>query len=85
MGTQINTNGPFVPRSMTETGARDSYFIEKMSGEELDNPRTIDPGNLAIIDHTQLLTAGELKMITEWLDQGGQNFNDLFDPAAPQN
>jgi hypothetical protein len=31
------------------------------------------------------MTGIELKLISEWLDLGAQNFNDPFDPAAPQN
>jgi len=37
------------------------------------------------VDHTNMLTGAELKLISEWLDLGAQNFNDPFDPAAPQN
>jgi hypothetical protein len=35
------------------------------------------------VDHTNMLSGAELKLISEWLDLGGQNFNDLFDPALP--
>ncbi len=70
-----------VPRSMTQAGARSSYFIEKMTGQELDAGRAIS----GTFDHSGLLEPAELKLISEWLDMGAQNFNDLFDPAAPQN
>ncbi len=68
--------------SMTPLGARASYFIEKMTGTELDAPRALAAGS---VDHSGMLTAAELKLISEWLDLGGQNFNDPFDPDAPQN
>ena len=73
-----------VTASMTANGARSSYFIEKMTGTQLDAPRDIgnDP---ATVDHTTMLSGAELKLISEWLDLGAQNFNDPFDPAAPQN
>jgi hypothetical protein len=67
---------------MTANGARSSFFIEKMTGTELDAARTIP---LSTVDHTAMLTGAELKLISEWLDLGAQNFNDPFDPAAPQN
>jgi hypothetical protein len=53
-----------------------------MTGTELDAPRTIPIGT---VDHTTMLDDAELKLISEWLDLGAQNFNDPFDPAAPQN
>ena len=84
-----NTN---VQPSMTRFGARRSYFIEKMTGVELDAARTISgtvhdhlPGSTTTHDHTAMLTGAELKLVSEWLDLGAQNFNDPFDPAAPQN
>jgi hypothetical protein len=67
---------------MTSAGARSSFFIEKMSGTELDAGRALAVGS---VDHSAMLTGAELKLISEWLDLGAQNFNDPFDPAAPQN
>jgi hypothetical protein len=80
-GNQVNDPAAVVNPSMTANGARQSYFIEKMSGDELDAPRSI----LSSVDHSVMLTGDELKLISEWLDLGAQNFNDPFDPAAPQN
>ena len=37
------------------------------------------------VDHSAMLSADELRVIYEWLDIGAQNFNDPFDPDAPQN
>jgi hypothetical protein len=84
MGGFVLQNNPAagVAASMTANGARSSFFIEKMTGTELDAPRAIPPGS---VDHTAMLTGAELKLISEWLDLGAQNFNDPFDPAAPQN
>ena len=72
---------------MTINGARLSYFIEKQTETELDAARTLstivtDPN---YVDHSGMLTGDELKLIGEWLDLGAQNFNDPFDPTAPQN
>lgn len=84
MGGFVSQNNPAagVAASMTANGARASFFIEKMTGTELDAPRALVAGT---VDHTNMLTGAELKLISEWLDLGAQNFNDPFDPAAPQN
>jgi len=67
---------------MTPNGARASYFVEKMSGSELDDHSRNVFGS---VDHSTMLSGAELKLVSEWLDLGAQNFNDPFDPAAPQN
>ena len=67
---------------MTSAGARSSFFAEKMSGTELDAGRAIPA---TTFDHTVMLSGAELKLLYEWLDIGAQNFNNPFDPAAPQN
>lgn len=35
--------------------------------------------------HAGILSPDELRLISEWLDIGAQNFNDPFDPAVPTN
>ena len=35
--------------------------------------------------HAGILTTAELRMISEWLDIGAQNFNNPFDPNVPKN
>jgi hypothetical protein len=34
-------------------------------------------------DHAGILTPGELRLISEWVDIGAQYFNNQFDPAVP--
>ena len=82
MGGTIPDPAAAIAPIMTSAGARSSFFIEKMTGTELDAGRTLPVGS---VDHTTMLTGAELKLISEWLDLGAQNFNDPFDPAAPQN
>ncbi|VAW69830.1 FIG00785302: hypothetical protein [hydrothermal vent metagenome] len=67
--------------SMSANGARVSYFMEKMTGVELDAGRTIS----GTTNHVGMLTRAELRLISEYLDIGGQYFNNPFDPAAPSN
>jgi hypothetical protein len=67
--------------TMTVNGARSSYFVEKMTGTELDdNSRSING-----YDHTSMLSDAELKLISEWIDLGAQIFNNPFDDGVPQN
>jgi hypothetical protein len=82
VGNPIPDPGAQVAPIMTSAGARRSFFIEKMTGTELEAGRAIPIGS---VDHTTMLSGAELKLIGEWLDLGAQNFNDPFDPAAPQN
>ena len=35
--------------------------------------------------HAGILSTAELRMISEWLDIGAQNFNNPFDPNVPKN
>ncbi len=66
-----------VPPSMSVNSARASYFMEKMTGQELRAGRSLadDPNT---VDHSGMLSAAELKLISEWLDIGGQYYNDPF-------
>lgn len=68
-----------VAGTMSRTGARASYFIEKMTNTELDAGRTLSGST----DHSTMMSPAELKLISEWLDIGAQYFNNPFD--APTN
>ena len=68
--------------SMSINGARYSYFMEKMTETELNAGRVLSSPT---VNHANMLTPAELRLIAEWLDIGGQYFNDPFDPRAPQN
>jgi hypothetical protein len=35
--------------------------------------------------HAGILSAAELRLISEWLDIGAQNYNNPFDPNVPKN
>jgi hypothetical protein len=82
MGGTIPDPAAQIAPIMTTAGARSSFFIEKMTGTELEAGRPIPVGT---VDHTNMLTGAELKLISEWIDLGAQNFNNPFDPDAPQN
>jgi hypothetical protein len=83
MGGTIPDPAAAIAPIMTTAGARSSFFIEKMTGTELDAARGLPVGS---VDHTVMdVDPAELKLIGEWIDSGAQNFNNPFDPAAPQN
>lgn len=69
-----------VARSITTAGARFSYFMEKMTETELNAGRSL----VTTVDHANMLTPAELRLIAEWIDIGGQYFNNPFDTDAPQ-
>ena len=81
----INDPNEVVRPTMNAGGARNNYFIEKMTETELQSNRTLSTlaSDPAYIDHSGFLSGAELKLISEWLDVGGQNFNNPFDPDAP--
>ncbi len=68
--------------SMSTAGARNSLFMEMMTGRDLNNDGTTPTDTQG---HSTMLTASELKLIAEWLDIGAQYFNDPFDSAVPTN
>ena len=67
--------------------ARGSYFIEKLTETELDARRRLkaDDGTQIYfnggtwVDHSGMLTAAELRLISEWLDIGAQYYNNSYD------
>ena len=67
--------------SMSTAGARSSRFIEKLYDEDLPEVTGAPSGT----SHAGFMTKAELKLVSEWIDIGGQYFNNPFDPAAPQN
>ena len=78
LASPIMVNATYPP-TMSTAGARASYFMEKLTGTELDAGRTIS----GTTDHSTMMEPSELKLISEWLDIGAQYFNNPFD--APTN
>ncbi len=71
-----------VAPSMNTSGARVSFFMEKMTETEISAGRTLQTPT---VNHANMLTPAELRLISEYLDIGGQYFNNPFDLSAPQN
>jgi hypothetical protein len=38
-----------------------------------------------MVPHAGMMTADELRLVSEWLDIGAQYFNNPFDPMVPVN
>lgn len=70
--------------SMSSAGARFSYFMEKMTESELDAGRSLS-ASPTTVNHANMLAPAEMRLISEWLDIGGQYFNNPFHPNAPEN
>ena len=68
--------------TMSTAGARNSEFMELMTGLDLNNDGN-QPTDTQT--HNMMLTQSELKLISEWLDIGAQYFNNPYDPATPTN
>ena len=68
--------------TMSTVGARNSVFMELMTGQDLNNNGSQPTDS---VGHSSMLTASELKLIAEWLDGGAQYFNNPLDPAVPTN
>ncbi|MDH5570604.1 MAG: hypothetical protein OEY89_02500, partial [Gammaproteobacteria bacterium] len=66
----------YVAPSMSTTSARASYFSEKMNEQELNAGRRL---TTATVDHRGMLSDAELRLISEWLDIGGQYYNNSYD------
>ncbi|WP_395338906.1 hypothetical protein PN836_013035 [Ningiella sp. W23] len=70
----VLVDGVNVPPSMRTQGALASErFFSPFLANDLDTT----------VNHAELLSAAELKLIAEWLDIGGQYYNNPFD--APQD
>jgi hypothetical protein len=61
---------------MATSNAAGSRFFDKLNGVNL--PDVVNP-----VDHTGFMSVNELRLLREWLDIGGQYYNNPFD--APLN
>ena len=73
----------FTPSMSTGGAIASRKFMELMTNEDLDNDMNNQPTDTK--NHKQMLTAYELKLITEWLDIGAQYFNNPKDINVPLN
>ncbi len=63
----------------SRNSSRTSFLVEKLFEQELRAaPDLVVP---ASVDHSGMLNASELRLVAEWIDLGGQYYNDAFDDA----
>ena len=60
-------------------GSRASHLVEKLFEAELRAPQDLVAP--AAVDHSGFMNASELRLLAEWIDLGGQYYNDPFDDA----
>ena len=63
----------------SRNSSRTSFLVEKLFEQELraGQDLTVPP----TVDHAAMLNASEKRLVAEWIDMGGQYFNDAFDDA----
>ncbi len=94
--TELRDGEPVIVRgpALVETDAGNAQGLARASrlgeilwGEQLkssDEARTAHPGPTAgAPDHAAMLTRAELRLVTEWMDLGGQYYNDLGANGSP--
>ncbi len=76
---EIVRTAPLVDTGGSRDSSRSAGLMAKLyeqplrSGRELANPPAVD--------HSGMLNASELRLLAEWIDLGGQYYNDPFDDA----
>ena len=95
-GVKVLVTGPALVNNMASQGdaggmARKSRLIEILSGDVLKastEARTAfpDPATAPLPppDHTKMLNAAEMRLLAEWIDLGGQYYNNPFQNGAPR-
>ena len=57
--------------------SRTSFLVETLFGEELRAGRDLPA--VRAVDHSRMLNMSELRVLAEWVDLGGQYYNDAHD------
>ncbi len=73
-----------VSPSMSAGGARSSYFFTCFNGGTCREQKDSNVAASTYVDHAGMLTKGELRLLSEWLDNGAQYYNDVAKAAATQ-
>lgn len=76
---EIVRTAPLVQSGDSRDGSRASRLIEKLFEQPLRSGRF--PEEPATVDHRGMLNPAELRLLAEWVDLGGQYYNDPFDDA----
>jgi len=76
---EIVRERPLVPSGDARHGSRASRLMEKLYEQPMRSDRA--PTGPRTVDHRGFMTASELRLVAEWIDLGGQYYNDPFDDA----
>ncbi|MGH8494836.1 MAG: hypothetical protein ACREVN_01725 [Gammaproteobacteria bacterium] len=74
----IAREAPLVATGSSDISSRTSHLVEKIFEQEL---RAVDVLPAPTVDHSGFLNDSETRLIAEWIDIGGQYFNDPFEDA----
>ena len=76
---EIVRSAPLVSTGGSRDSSRASGLMAKLFEQPLRSGRELaDP---PMVDHSGMLNASEIRLLAEWIDLGGQYYNDPFDDA----
>ncbi|NGP53108.1 hypothetical protein [Thioalkalivibrio sp. XN8] len=78
-GIEIVRTAPLVNTGGSRDSSRTAGLMAKLFEQPLRSGR--DMSMPPTVDHSGLLNASELRLVAEWIDLGGQYYNDPFDDA----
>jgi hypothetical protein len=95
-GVQVVQTGPALVYSMASEGqavglARQSRLLEILAGKTFMSSTAAQAAyptpaiTSTVPDHSKMLNASELRLLTEWIDLGGKYYNDPFNSATGAN
>ena len=73
---EVVREAPLVSTGNSGNSSRTSHFVEKIFEQELraSQDLTVPP----TVDHAGIMNPSEKRLLAEWIDLGGQYFNDPF-------
>jgi len=76
---EVMREAPLVSTGSSRNSSRSSHLVEKMYESELRASQDLVVP--ATVDHSGMLNVSERRVLHEWVDLGGQYYNDPFDDA----
>jgi hypothetical protein len=76
---EVVREAPLVSTGRSRDSSRSSHLVEKLYETELRAAQDLMVP--ASVDHSGMLNASERRVLHEWIDLGGQYYNDPFDDA----
>jgi hypothetical protein len=73
---EVVREAPLVSSGSSDDSSRSSHLVEKLYEQELRAGQDLVVP--ATVDHSGMLNASERRLLAEWIDLGGQYYNDPF-------